>query len=314
MDTGGGGEVGIAGMNAGGNNAGGGGGAPVPVDVVPTMSGQEYSLALPSATLVAHGPTGRITQLAVGGQNRLTTSSVNSMNYGSSFWTAPQSVWNWPPPFDAEDETTPRTDYMHEIDGNAVVFTAPSTTQGTDSASITKRFTADAARDLFVLEFTITNEGSASFSAAPWQISRVVPQGFTFYPTGSGETQAQIPTSDIDGVTWIDYSDSIDAGSKNIADGAEGWLAHVDDGLLFLKVFPEITQAMAAPGEGEVEIYVDAAYVELEPQGPYAAIAAGATSEPWQVLWLVRPVPADVDVSLGSASLVEWVRSLVAGL
>jgi hypothetical protein len=314
MDIGPGGTVGIAGMNAGGMNAGGTGGIAVPREVVPTMSGQDYSLALTSGTLVANGPTGRITQLVVAGSNKLTTSSVNPMNYGSSFWTAPQSVWSWPPPLDAIDETTPRTDYTHAIDGNAIVFTSPATAQGDESVSVTKRFTADAGRDAWVLEFTITNEGTSAISAAPWQVSRVVPQGFTFYPAGTDVTAEAIPVSQVAGVTWIDYSDEITSGSKNIADGAEGWLAHVDGGLLFLKVFPEISQAMAAPGEGEVEIYVDtdAGYVELEPQGAYASIQPGATSEPWQVLWLVRTVPADVEVSLGSESLVAWVRSLVA--
>lgn len=289
----------------------------VPAEVLPTVSGQDYSLELPSATLVANGPTGRITQLVVAGANKLTTSSVNPMNYGSSFWTAPQSVWNWPPPLDAVDETTPRTDYMHAIEGNAIVFTSPATDQGGESVSIVKRFTADAARDVFVLDFTITNEGSSPISVAPWQISRVVPQGFTFYPTGTAVTADAIPTRDIDGVTWLDYSDSsIQNGTKNIADGAEGWLAHVNGSFLFLMVFPEISQQMAAPGEGEVEIYVDSptSYVELEPQGAYASVAPGATSEPWQVLWVVRAVPAEVEVSLGSASLVEWVRGLVASL
>jgi hypothetical protein len=285
--------------------------------VVPTTSGEEYSLALASATLVAHGPTGRITQLVVEGQNRLTTASLNPMNYGSVFWTAPQSVWDWPPPLDALDETTPRTDYVHGIDGNSIVFTSPTTAQGDQSVSVTKRFTADAARDLLVLDFSIHNEGAAAISAAPWQVTRVLAQGFTFYPSGDGNTQEQIPVTEMGGVTWIDYgSGSIPDGSKNIGDGSEGWLAHVNDGILFLKVFPEISPAQAAPGEGEVEIYVESlsAYVELEPQGVYASIAAGAASPTWQVLWLVRSVPADVTVDLGSATLVDWVRSLVAGL
>lgn len=313
MDSGGGGTVGVGGMSVG-NSGSGSGGAPPAQEVVPTQSGMDYSLVLPSATLVANGPTGRITQLVVAGMNRLTTNAVHPINYGSSFWTAPQSIWNWPPPLDAVDEMTPRTDYIHAIEGNAIVLTSPPTAQGSESVSIVKRLSADAARDLLVLDFTIENTGSAALSAAPWQISRFVPRGFTFYPTGTTVTQDQIPTTDIDGVTWLDYSDtSITAGTKNIADGEEGWLAHVDSGLLVLKVFPAISAAEAAPGEGEIEIYVDAptSYVELEPQGAYASIAPGATSEPWQVLWLVRPVPADVTVAAGSATLVEWVRSIV---
>lgn len=312
MDTGAGGAVGMAGMNAGGNATGGS--APTE-EVIPTVAGSDYTLTLPSATLVAHGPTGRITQLVVDGTNRLTTSAVHPINYGSSFWTAPQSVWNWPPPLDATDESTPRTDYVHAVEGNAIVLTSPPTAQGAESVSITKRLTADAARDVLVLDFTIQNTGAATISAAPWQITRVVPQGLTFYPTGTVVVQSQIPTTDMGGVTWLDYS-GVTAGTKNIADGAEGWLAHVDGGLLFLKVFPELPAASAAPGEGEIEIYIDGptSYVELEPQGAYAPIEPGATSPAWQVIWVVRPVPADVTVSLGSTTLLDWVRSLVASL
>jgi hypothetical protein len=287
------------------------------MDVVPTMNGMDYSLALPSATLVANGPTGRITGLLVGGTNQFTTSSVHPINYGSSFWTAPQSVWNWPPPLDAVDDMTPRTDYSHGIEGNAIVLTSPATTQGDESVSITKRLTADAARDLLVLDYTITNAGTAPISAAPWQISRFVPTGFLFYPTGTTVTKSEIPTTDVAGVTWLDYSDpSITDGTKNIADGAEGWLAHVDGGVLVLMVFPEITAAQAAPEEGEVEIYVDSptSYTEIEPQGAYESIAPGATTAPWQVLWVVRSVPADVTVEAGSATLVDWVRGIVASL
>jgi hypothetical protein len=305
----------MAGMSNGGATAGTGGGPPAG-EVVPTVAGSDYTIALPSATLVADGPTGRITQLVVGGSNKLTTSSVHPINYGSSFWTAPQSVWNWPPPLDAVDEMTPRTDYVHAIEGNAIVLTSPATAQGGESVSITKRFSADPQRDVLVLDFTIENTGTAAINAAPWQITRVVPQGFTFYPTGTAVVKAEIPTTDVAGVTWLDYAAGVTAGTKNIADGAEGWLAHVDGGLLFLKVFPEISAAEAAPEEGEVEIYIDGptSYVELEPQGVYAPIQPGETSPVWQVIWVVRSVPADVTVEVGSTALVEWVRGLVASL
>lgn len=308
-----GGADGIAGMNVGGDPGTGGTMNP-PEDIVPTVAGNEYTLALPSATLVADGPSGRITALNVDGANRLTTSAVNPLNYGSSFWTAPQSVWSWPPPFDALSDSTIRSDYAHSIEGNAILLEAPPTTQGSEEVSISKRFSADAARDLLILDYTITNAGSAAISTAPWEITRMVPEGLTFYPTGTTVTQDEIPTTEADGVTWLDYSaGGITDGTKNIADGAEGWMAHVDDGLLFLKVFPEITADMAAPGEGEIEIYVESTYVELEQQGAYEELAPGASSS-WQVLWLVRPVPAEVPVSAQSAELVAWVRGIVAEL
>lgn len=308
--------LGVAGISAGGS-VGTGGNMNPPQSVVPTVTGTEYSLVLPSATLVADGPTGRITQLVVSGTNRLTTAAVNPLNYGSSFWTSPQSVWGWPPPLDAVTEGVLRTDYTHAIDGDAILLSTGATTQGSESVSISKRLSADAARDVLVLEYTITNTGAAAISVAPWEVTRMVAQGFTLYPTGTSAMAPQIPTSAIDGVTWLDYAAAgISPQTKNIADGAEGWLAHVNDGVLFLKVFADSPATAAAPAEGEIELYIDSlsTYVELEQQGAYGSLSAGASSAPWQVLWVVRAVPAEVDVSLGSATLVAWIRDIVAGL
>src|SRR5262249_30269718 len=41
---------------------------------------------------------GRVTTFALASVNLLTGPDVNPDNWGSSFWTSPQSVWNWPPP------------------------------------------------------------------------------------------------------------------------------------------------------------------------------------------------------------------------
>jgi hypothetical protein len=83
---------------------------------------------------------------------------------------------------------------------------------------------------------------------------------------------------------------------KLFADGEEGWLAHVDGDLLFVKVFPEVSRERQAPGEGEVEIYVDPAgeFVEVEQQGPYEEIAPGGELR-WACRWaLERLEPAQL--------------------
>ena len=40
---------------------------------------------------------GRITALRLGDRNLLSGAEVDAINYGSTFWTSPQSAWGWPP-------------------------------------------------------------------------------------------------------------------------------------------------------------------------------------------------------------------------
>ena len=59
---------------------------------------------------------------------------------------------------------------------------------------------------------------------------------------------------------------------------ARGWLAHAHSSTLFLRKFPDLTLDQAAPRQAEVEMYFDADrdYIELENQGAYVTLAAGA--------------------------------------
>lgn len=273
----------------------------------PSVQGDVYTLSTSEQvlTLVANGTTGRVTSLALGATELLTDENVNPLNYGSSFWTSPQSTWNWPPPLDD-------TPYTHQVDGDSVLFTSDSTQQGAELVSITKRFRAMA--DHFVLSYTMTNQGAAAINVAPWEVTRVKSSGLSFYPTGSSITQEQLTTTQLDGITWLDYDNAGINGSglKNATDGTEGWLAHVDAGILFLKRFDDVPADQQAPAEGEIEIYADGgrAYIELEQQGPYVTLQPQETSVEWAVRWYVIPLPAELDTSLGSAALVDYVRNL----
>jgi hypothetical protein len=301
-------------MSGMGGMGGAEGAPPVGGDVVLTASGNSYTLQVGDLEFAADGPSGRVTALNFGGGNLLTTSAVNDTNYGSSFWTAPQD-WEWPPAIDAAA-------YSHEIADSSIVFLSADVALNDNTVTVTKRFWGEAARQAIGLEYTVQNVGSAAMSLAPWEITRVRASGVTFYPAGDNAPVAQTgefsppaigTLSTADGVVWIDLSGA-EVEGKSVSDGSEGWLAHVDGGVLFLKTFPDIPATAQAPGEAEIEIYTapDDTYVELEQQGTYGSVAAGAASTPWTVYWRVRPVPAELDVSVGSTALVDWVRSVVA--
>ena len=249
---------------------------------------------------------GRVTSLRRGVVEVLSGRDVDPDNYGSTFWTSPQSDWGWPPPAEID-----RAPYAVDAGGEAIVMTgAPHPALG---LRVTKRVSVDRARRGFALEYTIHNATDAPKTCAPWEVTRVPPGGLTFFPAGSLGAGA-LPLEKRAGAFWFAYDGATASrlpadGLKAFATGDRGWLAHAAGGLLFVKRFVQVPREMQAPGEAEIEVYANPRYVELEAQGPYATIAPAA-SVSWTVVWLVREVPRGVRVETGSADLVACAEGL----
>ena len=66
----------------------------------------------------------------------------------------------------------------------------------------------------------------------------------------------------------------------------KGWLNFRDNGLVMSKHFPDIAPEDAAPGEAEIQVYIDArkTFVEIEAQGPYTELKPGEQLD-WAVRW-----------------------------
>jgi hypothetical protein len=254
---------------------------------------------------------GRITEFSLGGRNILTTAqSPGQNNWGSTFWTSPQSDWGWPPP--AEIDPGP---YAIQVVGGSLVL-ASAVAPGLGLA-VSKRFSVDMSRGSVNIEYGIANRGPQPRAAAPWEISRVAAGGLTFFPMGEGQPwkgpQELLPLQISEGVAWL-ASETVAAPNdqKVFADGREGWIAHVAGDLLLVKAFADTTPAEAAPGEAEIELYTDPGrtYVEVENQGAYARLEPGQAST-WPVRWFLRKLDPSVPVRPGSAKLLAMVRGLV---
>jgi hypothetical protein len=276
----------------------------------PVVRGGKHVLALDDVSLEIDPMIGgRITGVYLGERNMLTGSEVDPGNFGSTFWTSPQSGWGWPPVPEIDDGP-----YEAVVDGDTIVLrSSPSRTLG---VQVEKRFAADPRRGAFLLEFRIRNRGSEPARMAPWQITRVPPGGLSFFPSPSFE--GAYPPSNLAvreelGITWYAYdAAAVTDHQKLFADGREGWLAHVDGDALLLKTFAVVPRDRQAPGEAQIEIYATPAhtYVEVEVQGAYETIAPGAAST-WSVVWLVRHLPPDLPRAAGSPQLAAYIRSLV---
>jgi hypothetical protein len=245
-----------------------------------------------------------------GSTNMLTGTAVDGLNLGSTFWISPQSQWGWPPP--ASFDTA-----AYEVSGSdaSLTFTGPADPNG--GTLLAKRFVPGNGTATVRAEYRVTAVGGDGMFA-PWEVTRVFPGGLTFYPTGSdppraGGGFALPPTQTGAGCTWYQHPGTAPGvDQKLLADGSGGWLAHVAGDVILVKTFGDLAPEMAAPGEAEIEIFADGQgrYVEIEEQGAYQPLPQGQTLT-WPVTWIVRPLPAGLDATAGSADLVAFVQSLV---
>jgi hypothetical protein len=252
---------------------------------------------------------GRIVTFALDGENILIGPDVDPLNYGSTFWTSPQSQWSWPPV--VEIDSAPYGASLER--GTIALCGAASERLG---VSVGKRFTGNRARRSISAEYGIRNHRATAVTLAPWEITRVPPGGLTFFESG----QAIYPPSTLAveqsmGVTWFRYDQSrITDHQKVFSDSSGGWIAHVDlaRSLVLVKTFPEIPRAQQAPGEAEIEIYANPAhtYVEVEQQGVYGAIPPGEARS-WTVEWYLARLPPSIEPAVGAKDLVRFVKDLI---
>lgn len=247
---------------------------------------------------------GRVTSFRLGDLDVLSGPEIDAANYGSTFWTSPQSDWGWPPPGEVDC-------HPYRVSAAEDALTLTSSPQGELGIRVTKRFSVDRANGAIILEYCIHNVSSTPKLYAPWEVSRVRSRGLTFFPTGAWSAGA-LRMQRCRTATWFHHDPSVlsDAGEKSTADGAGGFVAHASGGLLFLKSFTDVPPELQAPGEGEIEIYANNRYVEIEVQGPYARIDAGASAS-WRVTWYLRRLPIGLVATSGSEELFAFTASVV---
>ena len=178
----------------------------------------------------------------------------------------------------------------------------------------------NSANDVVTIEYTLTNTGSAAASWAPWEVSRVNATGLTFFPEGAaipakpGSFGALLALQGAGGAAWLDYKPSLYTSGNYIVarDGLEGWSAHAESGVVFIKSFTDIAPAEIPPEEGEIQLWTDNTHtaLEMENEGAYVSLAAGQ-SLVWTVRWYLRTIPADTPVTVGSAKLLDFVRAQI---
>lgn len=246
--------------------------------------GKQYTLKVGQITMTIDENGGKISSLKYGDKEVINQTKVPNQ-YGSTFWTSPQAEWNWPPV--AEFDTQPYV--VTEKDGKIIMASRISSKL---PMRICKEFYSDESDNSIVASYYIVNESKEARKVAPWEITRVPSKGVVFFDcpvenieAASGEL---IKFNSAYGLSWYQF-DVTKANRKINADG-QGWLAYAYDGLLLVKKFDNIAPSQPAPGEAEIQVYVNQGdtYTELESQGAYVNLKPGEALR-WTVKWYLVP-------------------------
>jgi len=247
---------------------------------------------------------GRVVAFSLNQRNALLSAGVQT---GSTFWPSPQALWQWPPP-KLLDEGRYQISQLNEQ-------TIQLRSQIEPSLGIRVVKTFQVANSGVVIHYSVINESDEIVTVAPWEISRVN-GGLTLYSAQTEpESRSTCAVEYAYKHYWYEYhADRLQGIPKVFANNTDGWLANVNNGLLFLKKFPCVDSNLIAPAEAEVEIYAHAdamnPYVEIEQQGEFKAILPGRDTH-WAVEWLLYAVPPSVKVAVGSLSLLDFIAQII---
>ena len=213
-------------------------------------------------------------------------------SFGSTFWTSPQSDWNWPPVREYDSMA-----YEADPESDSLVLTGQKSERF--GMRIRKSFKSDEKTGAITITYTIINESGQTRQVAPWEITRVPNGGMVFFQakeTVPANRMKGLPFTFEKGAAWF-VMDEDRANRKINADG-KGWLAFCDNGLMFVKKFQDLDPSQPAPAEAEIQIYANPGktYVEIEEQGAYTKLEPGDVLS-WSVTWYLFPFETEAEPS-----------------
>jgi len=142
---------------------------------------------------------GRIISLKLDGKELLIGKDVHQINYGSTFWPSPQTLWDWPPPV-----TLDSAPYKSKIKNDKLILI--SDIDSTLGMQFQKEFTIKEKSKSISIEYSIKNTSSEDKKISGWEITRMPKGGLAFFPKGLIEPKAKrfdpIPFVEKDNILW----------------------------------------------------------------------------------------------------------------
>ena len=268
--------------------------------LISLVSMAQQQLSVGDVTLTINPENGaRILSFQYKGQEVISQLTAPE-SFGSTFWTSPQKEWNWPPVREFD-----KMPYQVEQRDGRLIMTSEMSQRL--KYRIRKEFSTDQKDNAIVVTYYIINESDETRQVAPWEITRVENKGGVIFfdaPLDGITPNGIMPFTAANGVAW--YQPDEAAGNRKINADGKGWYAYCNDGLLLLKVFDDLKPAQPAPGEAEIQVYVNRGktFIELECQGAYTTLKPHEQLS-WSVRWYLLPIKANAEPS---EKLVKMVK------
>lgn len=246
---------------------------------------------------------GRISTLTIHDFNLLTGPEVDSINYGSTLWLSPQSLWRWPPP-----ATLDRKPYRL-ISARDSLLHLQSMIDERFGLSFKKMFFPSQQDTSLRITYTIHNHTDSVRQYAIWEVTRMHKDSEVLFNLEEENSLRSIKEKfwEInDKLVSVNVTEEDTLTNKMYANG-QGWLIYRFDSLALIKTFTNLSQVQLPPTHNEIEVYIDdTAYLEVEQHSPYVKIAPGASYQ-WQVQWFPRIMKRAGDVQ-------KWINKLENGI
>src|SRR5690606_21501469 len=203
----------------------------------PIDRGGSYVLEFGDTYFAAQAAGGKIIEFRrAAGSNLIST--VHTSNFGSTLWTAPQVDWNWPPPSAVDSEAYTVT--ADDVAGTITMVSNGTPTPG-PAVTVTKLFAADVCGGAVNVTYTVTSNEATEISIAPWEVSRVVPGGLSFFGGQEGLLGAsQLTAEFITDTYWFNHMEGNQSGLKLFAEATRGYLAFTNGSDLFLRDWSDV--------------------------------------------------------------------------
>ncbi|MCF0209405.1 MAG: DUF4380 domain-containing protein [Bacteroidaceae bacterium] len=256
-----------------------------------SQDGNNYSLQSGKCTMIVAADKGgkvislQCNQQELIAQHKQKTPEIffeNPNDFGSTFWPSPQSTWNWPPIATYDSKS-----YTAKADKKQLTLTSEKDSK---YPYIFEKTYKPLGKGSYDITYTIRNASNEPVKVAPWEITRVPSGGFIYFDAPAIRPATEMTYTSEMNWQWIQFIAKERQNRKIFAD-AKGWLAFANDGLLFVKQFPDITTTNAAPDEDEVEIYFNMGntYTEIENQGAYITLQPNEQTT-WTVRWTLQQI------------------------
>jgi hypothetical protein len=250
---------------------------------------------------------GRIVSFKRGGCEILTQESVHPDYYGAVLWVSPQQYF-WPP-----SPVLDKASYKAEMVRNTLRLTSEN--DSLTGLRFIKEFSISESDTSVIIQYTVENISGTVRRAAAWDVARVS-GGTSFFPLKDTVlphlSSGLQHVSEENGIMWYDYSPQPAAkGQKLFATTSEGWLAHRQGRLLFIKRFPMVDAGDLPVMQGEVEIFLAPKnrYVELENHSAYTRLEKGQVLK-YRQQWYLLALPEKYEPSRDD--LVKMARRVSA--